>query len=183
VYWSYNLTHRLAIDYSLQPTLFITNYFQDPFMQPLTRRFFMAASGSMAVTTTANNFTWVWTTPLEPQAGDVGPWYSKAWRRAVIDMHVPDWDPAFLAKFDPKRYAEMLVQSRAQSIYYSLESKFNMAGNRREVSNPDNSDTHTQAAMQVAARLRKLTILPTRGFPNVGRRFSKVLRLLSSGLA
>ena len=39
------------------------------------------------------------------------------------------------------------------AIYYSLESKFNMAGNGRSVSGPDTSDTHTQASMQVASRL------------------------------
>jgi hypothetical protein len=36
--------------------------------------------------------------------------------RAVIDMHIPDWDPKFLSEFDADRYVEALVQSRAQSI-------------------------------------------------------------------
>lgn len=43
-------------------------------------------------------------------------WYRDAYRRAVIDMHIPDWDEQFLSKFDPDRYVDALVASRAQSI-------------------------------------------------------------------
>ena len=32
------------------------------------------------------------------------PWYATAYRRAVIDMHIPDWDDAFLSRFDAERY-------------------------------------------------------------------------------
>ncbi len=44
------------------------------------------------------------------------PWYTTAYRRAVIDMHIPDWDDAFLAQFDADRYVAMLAKARAQSI-------------------------------------------------------------------
>ena len=43
-------------------------------------------------------------------------WYEHAYRRAVIDMHIPDWDNGFLAKFDAGRYARALVEAKAQSI-------------------------------------------------------------------
>jgi hypothetical protein len=43
-------------------------------------------------------------------------WYETAYRRAVIDMHIPDWDEAFLSRFDADQYVDMLVKSRAQSI-------------------------------------------------------------------
>ena len=43
-------------------------------------------------------------------------WYESAYRRAVIDMHIPDWDDAFLSQFDPDQYVAMLVKARAQSI-------------------------------------------------------------------
>lgn len=49
-------------------------------------------------------------------------WFTHAYRRAVIDMHIPDWDPAFLSKFDPNQYADMLVKSRAQSIVCYCQS-------------------------------------------------------------
>jgi hypothetical protein len=29
------------------------------------------------------------------------PWPSGTYRRLLTDMHVPDWDPAFLASYDP----------------------------------------------------------------------------------
>jgi len=44
------------------------------------------------------------------------PWYTSAYRRAVIDMHIPDWNDAFLSRFDPDRYVAMLVRAQAQSI-------------------------------------------------------------------
>jgi hypothetical protein len=57
------------------------------------------------------------------QEGNAGPpWYAHAWRRAVIDMHIPDWDPLFLSRFDPDQYVARLVQSRAQSIVLYAQS-------------------------------------------------------------
>ena len=44
------------------------------------------------------------------------PWYTTAYRRAVIDMHIPDWDDAFLSRLDAGQYVAMLVKARAQSI-------------------------------------------------------------------
>ena len=44
------------------------------------------------------------------------PWYATAYRRAVIDMHIPDWDDAFLSRFDAGQYVAMLGKARAQSI-------------------------------------------------------------------
>jgi hypothetical protein len=49
-------------------------------------------------------------------------WFEQAWRRAVIDMHIPDWDEKFLSEFDADRYVEALVQSRAQSIVCYAQS-------------------------------------------------------------
>lgn len=43
------------------------------------------------------------------------PWYKHAYRRNVIDMHIMDWDPEFLSKFDPDMYVERLRTARAQS--------------------------------------------------------------------
>src|SRR5438093_12426372 len=49
-------------------------------------------------------------------------WYKNAYRRAVIDMHISDWDEKFLSEFDAARYADMLVKSRAQSIVCYAQS-------------------------------------------------------------
>jgi hypothetical protein len=42
---------------------------------------------------------------------------------------------------------------RDVALYYSLESKFSMAGNGRHVGSPDTSDVHTESSMQAASRL------------------------------
>ncbi len=57
-----------------------------------------------------------------PAAEAETPWYQHAYRRAVIDMHIPDWDPAFLSKFDPAEYARQLERSRAQSVVCYCQS-------------------------------------------------------------
>jgi hypothetical protein len=49
-------------------------------------------------------------------------WYNAAYRRAVIDMHIPDWDDAFLSKFNADVYVDMLVRARAQSIVAYAQS-------------------------------------------------------------
>ncbi|MFO0910766.1 MAG: beta-galactosidase trimerization domain-containing protein [Isosphaeraceae bacterium] len=43
-------------------------------------------------------------------------WYQHAFRRIVVDTHIPDWDEAFLSAFDAKAFAERLVSARAQSV-------------------------------------------------------------------
>lgn len=45
----------------------------------------------------------------------LNPWYQNARRRNVVDMHIEDWDPVFLSRFDPEQYVAMLVRSRSQS--------------------------------------------------------------------
>lgn len=57
-----------------------------------------------------------------PPASSPRPWYEGAYRRAVIDMHIPDWDPQFLARFDPTEYVERLQTARAQSIVCYAQS-------------------------------------------------------------
>jgi len=79
------------------------------------RREFLASTGTMivgATLPTAKGHS------LQPPK----PWYKTAWRRAVIDMHIPDWDPQFLSKFDPDEYVARLVESRAQSIVCYAQS-------------------------------------------------------------
>ncbi|GIV20796.1 MAG: hypothetical protein KatS3mg023_2547 [Armatimonadota bacterium] len=49
-------------------------------------------------------------------------WYEKAWRRAVIDMHIPDWDPRFLSQFSPDDYADALARARVQSVVLYVQS-------------------------------------------------------------
>jgi hypothetical protein len=43
------------------------------------------------------------------------PWYGRAYRRGVIDMHITDHDERFLLELDPQTYVEMLRRAQVQS--------------------------------------------------------------------
>jgi len=58
----------------------------------------------------------------EPNRVGNSRWFEKAWRRAVIDMHIPDWDEKFLSEFNADEYVKRLVTSRAQSIVCYAQS-------------------------------------------------------------
>ncbi len=49
-------------------------------------------------------------------------WYQNAFRRMVVDMHIPDWDERFLSEFDPQTYVEMLKIAQAQSVVLYAQS-------------------------------------------------------------
>lgn len=42
-------------------------------------------------------------------------WYHSSFRRCLVDMHIEDWDPAFLSGFDPAAYAESMRQAHVQT--------------------------------------------------------------------
>ena len=86
----------------------------------ITRRDFLEKS---ATTTAAITFLGKHSNVLAQEtAAAQTPWYRHAWRRAVIDCHIPDWDERFLSRFDPDQYVAMLVKSRAQSIVCYAQS-------------------------------------------------------------
>jgi hypothetical protein len=85
----------------------------------LSRREFLAATGASALAIGSP----LWSALGADGAGSQRErWYEHAYRRAVIDMHIPDWDPKFLSEFDPQQYAEMLVKSKAQSVVCYCQS-------------------------------------------------------------
>ncbi len=43
-----------------------------------------------------------------PNSSPARPWYETSFRRLLVDMHIPDWDPAFMRDFDPERFAELM---------------------------------------------------------------------------
>ncbi|MBR4220867.1 MAG: beta-galactosidase trimerization domain-containing protein [Victivallales bacterium] len=38
-------------------------------------------------------------------------WYERDLRRILVDQHIPDWNERFFSKFDPERYADMMVKA------------------------------------------------------------------------
>ncbi|MCL1887853.1 MAG: alpha-L-fucosidase [Kiritimatiellaeota bacterium] len=49
-------------------------------------------------------------------------WHSKSFRRNLVDMHIADWDPAFLSEFSVDTYFDNLVRGRVQSAMIYLQS-------------------------------------------------------------
>lgn len=48
--------------------------------------------------------------------------YLKCQRQVIVDMHVPDWDPGFLANFDPLRMVDLYQKSGAQAVMLECNS-------------------------------------------------------------
>lgn len=44
-------------------------------------------------------------------------WYESSYRRNLIDMHIPDWDPSFFAQLDPEKYVQMLKTANVDTAY------------------------------------------------------------------
>ena len=57
-------------------------------------------------------------------------WYRSRYRRMLVDMHIPDWDQGFLARYDPQTMIERYVQ-RASSRDVLLQSHSDSATGRR----------------------------------------------------
>ena len=49
-------------------------------------------------------------------------WFTKAYRRNLVDMHIEDWDEAFLSRFDPAEYAANLKKAHIQAPMIYLQS-------------------------------------------------------------
>lgn len=50
------------------------------------------------------------------------PWYTRAYRRMLVDMHIADWDEAFLADYDPRVLADCYEQARLASVMFYCQS-------------------------------------------------------------
>ena len=49
-------------------------------------------------------------------------WYTKSFRRHLLDMHIADWDDRFLSEFDPETYVENLKTAQVQTAMLYLPS-------------------------------------------------------------
>jgi len=48
--------------------------------------------------------------------------YQQGYRRMLVDMHIPDWDPAFLAKYDPAAMAALFERAHLTSVMLYCKS-------------------------------------------------------------
>ena len=44
-------------------------------------------------------------------------WYKNRLRRHLCDMHIDDWSPEFLSKFDPQVYVDNLKKAKINSAF------------------------------------------------------------------
>jgi hypothetical protein len=44
------------------------------------------------------------------------PWYQRSRRRMLLDFHIAEWDPSFLASFDPKEMPEHVKLANATAM-------------------------------------------------------------------
>ena len=49
-------------------------------------------------------------------------WYTRTYRRNLVDMHIADWDPAFLSRFSPEDYLDNLRRARIEAPMLYLQS-------------------------------------------------------------
>ena len=65
--------------------------------------------------------------------------YQQSYRRMLVDMHIPDWDPAFLSRYDPAsrhrlpvRFTEM-SEKPLQFAYGARSARGGVADDREQV--------------------------------------------------
>ncbi|MBE6550060.1 MAG: hypothetical protein E7670_06490 [Ruminococcaceae bacterium] len=49
-------------------------------------------------------------------------WFSNSYRRNLVDMHLEDWDSAFMSEFDPEAYCENLKKAKIKSAMIYFQS-------------------------------------------------------------
>ena len=42
-------------------------------------------------------------------------WFTKSYRRSLLDMHIEDWDHRFMSQYDPVRHVDLLKTAQVQS--------------------------------------------------------------------
>jgi hypothetical protein len=50
------------------------------------------------------------------------PYFQRAYRRMLVDMHIPDWDKRFLSKYDSKQMAQFYERARVNAIMFYCQS-------------------------------------------------------------
>ena len=50
-------------------------------------------------------------------------WPSQTYRRVLVDMQVPDWDPVLLSRFDPEDFVRTIADAGFQSILHEAQTE------------------------------------------------------------
>ena len=69
-----------------------------------------------------NFFPEAFALPAE-NGGKPGKWPTETYRRFIVDMHVPDWDPVLMSRFDPEDYVQTIADAGFQSLLHYAQSE------------------------------------------------------------
>lgn len=50
------------------------------------------------------------------------PYYKHTYRRFLVDMHIPDWDPAFLSKYDVEHIVNLYERAHVNAVMFYCQS-------------------------------------------------------------
>lgn len=53
--------------------------------------------------------------------------YQDTYRRSLLDMHIPDWDPAFLSRYDPRALAEQYSDAGVDGVLVYCKSHMGLS--------------------------------------------------------
>lgn len=48
--------------------------------------------------------------------------YHQTYRRTLLDMHIPDWDPRFLSEYEPEKLADLYASSNISGVLFYCKS-------------------------------------------------------------
>jgi len=82
----------------------------------------------------------------------------KRYRRLLLDMHIPDWDDAFLAEYDPKRIVATYKRAGADSVMIYCQSHTGLAYWPTEVGTPHRALQGRDLVGETLSRLREADI-------------------------
>ncbi len=86
-------------------------------------------------------------------------WFSRSYRRNLVDMHIPDWDERFLSELDPAKYAELIARSNTDTALVYTSSCLGLANWPTQAGNR-HAGTKGDFIGEVFAELRKRGVRP-----------------------
>lgn len=87
-------------------------------------------------------------------------WPEGVCRRFSVDIHVPDWDPALLSKFDAKAYVECMVRAGNQSLLQYTNSHVGLCLWNTKVGKKHHNTGDRDFFGEVVAECRKRGVHP-----------------------
>ena len=59
----------------------------------------------------------------DERGGGDGRWPTGIFRRLLVDMHISDWDPVLLSRFDPEEYVRMIADAGFEALVTDAQSE------------------------------------------------------------